>query len=272
MIGGVDHFGDLRHRLENRALNPFLQGRCAHRAPLAATTHRDERLLSLDPDEFGIATVGGQRGVDALGLVGANLVGGVADKFELPKVTQRVGAIGVADHETALAGNRRQVERGAAHRVDTVRRNDDRQAVVGVHKIIVGGLGHRLEREVVGVVGTVGTGDLDSQAQKLSVVLVGPDVEHRRTSGIGDDHDLLGGVGGGGVGHGDQANAASALRIPATNQDPATSGGPALGGSRRQPTPSISSSSAERSSQASSAAARASSCAASSVPTRAIAS
>ena len=57
------------------------------------------------------------------------------------------------------------------------------------HVAGVVGLGDRIEGEVVGVLDALDAGDLDAQAERVRVVLLGPQLEDLLPGGLGDGHD-----------------------------------------------------------------------------------
>ena len=101
---------------------PSVKRHRAHRAALAAAAHGDVDRVAVDADQRGEATVRAERRVDALLEQLADLLGDVAGELERAGTGQRIGTVGIADDEPALAGVGRHVERRTAQGVDRCRR------------------------------------------------------------------------------------------------------------------------------------------------------
>ena len=76
----------------------------------------------------------------------------------------------------------------------------DGQVVDGVGDVVVlEPRGQLVEAQVVGVLGALGAGDLDPQAERVGVGLLAADAQHGGHRGVADGQDQVGRSGGVGV-------------------------------------------------------------------------
>src|SRR5205814_10592267 len=110
VVGHVDHVGDLGDRLLDHDLDPLGQRDAGHAAALTAAGEAQVRGFLLHGDEFGVATVGGDTGVDlrvehlehTLGHIAAQVGGRPAAAAAAGDPDSRTRAVGVVEDEAAF--------------------------------------------------------------------------------------------------------------------------------------------------------------------------